>query len=163
VLQSVLLTDGPEGKNCVRTTSYYAFMLFKAHRAKTAVRVETDGPKLSDYGAPPARGGGGGRGAQPPQDPLPDLSLSASRLGSEMVLTLVNPRQNLDMDVECALRGVTARSGRAQILHDSDINAYNGFDNPNRVTIKPHEVAVEGGRVRITLPSMSVATVTLQV
>jgi len=40
VLQSVLLTDGPEGKNCVRTTTYYAFMLFKAHRGKTAVRVE---------------------------------------------------------------------------------------------------------------------------
>jgi len=38
VLQSVLLTDGPEGKNCVRTTTYYAFMLFKAHRGKTAVR-----------------------------------------------------------------------------------------------------------------------------
>ena len=40
VLQSVLLTDGPEGKNCVRTTTYYAFMLFKPHRGKTAVRVE---------------------------------------------------------------------------------------------------------------------------
>ena len=30
VLQSVLLTDGPEGKDCVRTTTYYAFMLFKS-------------------------------------------------------------------------------------------------------------------------------------
>jgi alpha-N-arabinofuranosidase len=38
VLQSVLLTDGPEGKNCVRTTNYWAFMLFKPHSSKMAVR-----------------------------------------------------------------------------------------------------------------------------
>ena len=32
------VTDGPEGRNCVRTTSYYAFLLFKSHRSKTSVR-----------------------------------------------------------------------------------------------------------------------------
>jgi len=158
VLQSVLITDGPESRDCVRTTSYYAFMLFQPHRSKMSLRVETDGPKLSDYGG---RGGGGRGGAQQP-DPAPDLSLSASRQGSEMVLTLVNPRHDVDMQVDCALRGASARSGRAQILHDSDLNAYNSFDNPNRVTIKPHEVAAEGDHVRIALPALSVATVTLQ-
>ncbi|HYW46981.1 MAG TPA: alpha-L-arabinofuranosidase C-terminal domain-containing protein [Bryobacteraceae bacterium] len=158
VLQSVLLTDGPEGKNCVRTTSYYAFLLFKPHRSKTAVRVETDGPKPADFGGR----GAGGRGQQQPEPP-PDLSLSASRQGSEMVLTFVNPRHDVDMQVDCALRGVSAKSGRAQILHDSDMNACNSFDNPDRIGIKPHEVAVEGQRVRIALPAMSVATVTLQV
>lgn len=40
VLQAVLMTDGPEGKKCVRTTSYYAFMMFKAHRGNTALKVE---------------------------------------------------------------------------------------------------------------------------
>jgi len=160
VLQSVLLTDGPEGKNCVRTTSYHAFMLFKPHRAKTALRVETDGPKLTDFGG---RGGGGGRGGQPQPEPPPDLSMSASRLGPEMAITFVNPRHDVDMQVECGLRGVTAKQGRAQILHDPDINAYNSFDKPDQVTIKPHEVAVEGGSVRVALPAMSVATVTLQV
>jgi alpha-N-arabinofuranosidase len=158
VLQSVLLTDGPEGKNCVRTTTYYAFMLFKPHRGNTAVEVETDAPRLTDFGG---RGGRGGRGGQP--EPPPDMSLSASRQGSKMVLSFVNPRHDVDMDVDCALRGATAKSGTAQILHDSDINAYNGFDNPDRIVIKSHEVAVEVGRVRITLPSMSVATVTLEV
>src|SRR6516225_6860995 len=73
VLQSVLLTDGPEGKNCVRTANYYAFLLFKPHRAKTAVHVEYDGAALP---APGARGG------QQPEPP-PDLSLSGSRQGSE--------------------------------------------------------------------------------
>ncbi len=161
VLQSVLLTDGPEGRNCVRTTSYHAFALFKAHRGKTAVRVEADGNKMP---AAPQGGRGGGRGPQQQQqEEPPDLSVSASRQGGEMVVTFVNPRHDVDMDVDCALRGVTGRQGRAQILHDSDINAFNSFDSPDRITVKSHEVAVEAGRVKITLPAMSVATVTLQV
>jgi alpha-N-arabinofuranosidase len=87
--------------------------------------------------------------------------MSASKQGNQMVVTLVNPRHDLAMDVECALHDVTAKSGTAQILHDSDLNAYNSFDNPDRVTIKPHQVAVSGGSFRIALPAMSVATVTL--
>ena len=79
-----------------------------------------------------------------------------------MVVTLVNPRHNLDMDVDCALRGVTARQGSAQVLHDSDINAYNSFTNPNQVTIRPHPVAVTGDRLRVTLPAMSVVTASLE-
>jgi alpha-L-arabinofuranosidase len=53
--------------------------------------------------------------------------------------------------------------GKNSPVHDPDINAYNSFDNPNRVVIRPHPVAVENGRIRVTLPAMSVATVTLQV
>ena len=115
VLQSVLLTDGPEGKNCVRTTTYYAFLLFKPHRGKTAVPVDGGVPSWATTNR-------GGRG-QPQPDPPPDLSLSASRQGAEMVVTLVNPRPDAWIDVECALRGASARRGTAQILHDSDLNA----------------------------------------
>lgn len=154
VLQAVLMTDGPEGKNCVRTTSYYAFMQFKPHRGKTSVKVEYDGMNA---------GFNGGRGGRGGQDPAPEMSMSASKQGNEMVVTLVNPRHDLAMDVDCALRGVTAKSGSAQILHDADINAYNSFDHPDQVTIKPHQVAVNGASFRIALPAMSVATVTLQV
>ena len=155
VLQSVLLTDGPEGRNTVRTTSYHAFALFKGHRGKMAVRTEADGNKMPSFG---------GRGGGPPQTDTPhELSISASREGGELVITLVNPRHDTDMDVECALRGVTAKSGRAQILHDSDINACNTFDQPDKITVKSHEVGVQGGSLKITLPALSVATVTLQV
>jgi alpha-N-arabinofuranosidase len=154
VLQSVLLTDGPESPKCVRTTSYHAFMLFKPHRGKTAVHVDADGNKMPN----PAQGG---RGPQPPAEPH-DLSVSASRQGGELVISFVNPRHDVDMDVDCALRGMSGKSGKAQILHDPDINAFNGFDNPDRITVKTHEVAVERGRLRLTLPAMSVATVTVQ-
>ena len=157
VLQAVLLTDGPEGKNCVRTTSYYAFMLFKPHRSKKAVRVEYDGDRLPMV--PAVRGGRGGQQPEPP----PDLSMSASRQDAEMIVTLVNPRHDVDMEVDCAIRGASARQARAQILHDSNINAANSFDDPEHLTIKPHQAAMDRDRLRITLPAMSVVTVTLQV
>src|SRR6185437_499618 len=69
VLQSILLTDGPEGKNCVRTANYWAFLLFKGHRSKTALKVEYDGFRLPPR--PPVFGGG--RGMQQPPEPPPDL------------------------------------------------------------------------------------------
>src|SRR5262249_27779764 len=103
----------------------------------------------------------GGRGGAA-QDPTPQLSISASKQGDQTIVSLVNPRHDQAMEVDCTLRDLSARSGSAQILHDSDINAYNSFDNPNRVTIKSHEVSVSGGSLKITLPAMSVATVTLQ-
>ena len=153
VLQSVILTDGPEGKTAIRTATYWAFMLFKPHRGNTAVRVEP-GPTPVVYG-------GRGGAALPPQNP-PDLSLSASLRGSTLIATFVNPRHDIDMDVDCALRGITARQASALILHDSDMNACNSFDQPNRLQLQPHEVSAEREAIRITLPPMSVATVTVQ-
>jgi alpha-L-arabinofuranosidase len=58
---------------------------------------------------------------------------------------------------------VTARQGRAQILHDSDINAYNSFDAPNRIIVNPYQAGVEAGRVSVGIPAMSIVTVILDV
>lgn len=90
------------------------------------------------------------------------VSVSASRLGNEMIVTFVNPRHDTDMQSDCALHGVTARQGSARILHDPDLNAANGFDNPDRVTIKPHAITVEGGRIALTLPALSIVTATVE-
>ncbi|HUY14820.1 MAG TPA: alpha-L-arabinofuranosidase C-terminal domain-containing protein [Terriglobia bacterium] len=138
VLQSLLLTDGPEGRNCVRTSTYYTFALFKPHRSKTAVRVEAGGTS-----------------------PL-GLSVSASKSDRELVVSLVNPHHDDDMQVDCTLHGFKARGAAAQILHDPDLNAYNGFDHPDRLVPKSHPVALEGSSVKMDLPRLSVATVTLQ-
>jgi alpha-N-arabinofuranosidase len=139
VLQSLLLTDGPEGLHCVRTTTYHAFALFKAHRSNTAVRVETDASSE------------------------PGISVSASKSGNTLILTVVNPRLDADTAVACTLRGVRAVSGAAQILHHPDLNAANTFDSPDRIIPQALPVSVEPQRIRIELPRLSVATVTLQV
>ncbi len=151
VLQSLLLTDGPEGEHCVRTTTYHAFALFKAHRGNTAVRTETpDAPPL-----PPGLVRGG------PAPPSP-LSVSASKKGGQVVLSLVNPRGDFDMQIDATLHGVSAKSASAQILHDNDLNAFNGFEQPDRLTPKSHPVRVDGGHLRLDLPRLSVATVTVE-
>jgi alpha-N-arabinofuranosidase len=142
VLHSMLLTDGPMGKKCVRTTTYYAFMMFKPHRMKTAVRTEKESTGKD-------------------MDAL-DLSVSASRDGNETVVSLVNPRTSTDIQADCSFTGMTPTSASAQILHNADMNAYNGFDDPDKITIKPHSVAVENGRMRVDIPAMSIVTVTLK-
>ncbi len=138
VLQSLLLTEGAESDKCVRTTTYYAFMLFKPHRSKTALHVSTQD-----------------------SSPLP-LSVSASRGGNEMVLSFVNPHSDADLRVDCSLLGASAKDGAAEILHHSDLNACNTFEKPDTVVIQKHPVKVDGAQVQLELPRMSVATATLR-
>ena len=138
VLQSMLLTDGPEGRNCIRTANYYAFLLFKPHRGKTALRVEADD---SSALAP---------------------SVSASVKGQQMVLSFVNPKHDTDVQIDCLLQGAKAKAGKAQILQDADWNAHNSFAHPNRLVPRSHPVSVEGSRVQMDLPRLGVATVVLE-
>src|SRR5260370_3809761 len=138
VLHSLLMSDGPQGRKCVRTTTYHAFMLFKPHRSKTAVRVEGTG-----------------------SDPL-GLSVSASKSASEIVVSFVNPRNSADVSVACSFARAPPKQSAAQLLHHSDMNAYNSFDDADKIVPKPHPVAVEGGRIRLDVPSMAMVTGTLQ-
>ena len=135
VLHSLLLTDGPQGRKCVRTTTYHAFMLFKAHRSNTAVRLEKDNA-----------------------DPLA-VSVSASKKGSELVISFVNPRPDTDVHLDCAIRGASPKQATASILHHADLNAFNSFDDADMIAPKPHPVTMEGGRLRIDIPALSVTTV----
>jgi alpha-N-arabinofuranosidase len=131
VLHSLLLT---EEDRCVRTPSYYAFGLLKPHRGKTAVRVETED-----------------------SSPL-GLSVSASRQGQELALTLVNPKHDVSIRVNCVLAGSTAAGASARILQHGDYNACNTFDAPDRIVPRDHPVAVDGSRVTLDLPPLAIAT-----
>jgi alpha-N-arabinofuranosidase len=130
VLQSVLLAHE---NNCIRTSTYYAFLLQKPHRGKTAVRTDT-GDK----------------------SPL-GISVSASRKDNELVLTFINPKHDVHMKVDCGLVGTSASSGTAQILTHPDYNACNTFENPNVIVPKDHPVSVAGSRVQLDLPPVSMA------
>ena len=79
------------------------------------------------------------------------------------MVTLVNPRHDTDLDVECSLTGTTPKQASAQILHDDDFNAFNSFDHPDRIVSKDHPLTVEGSRVRMKLPRLSVMTAVVQV
>jgi alpha-N-arabinofuranosidase len=133
VLHSLLLAH--EDK-CVRTTTYYAFDLLKPHRGKNAVKLEND--DTSPAG----------------------LSLSASRQNDQLVITLVNPKHDAGMNVNCAVVGKKAVSATARMLHHQDFNACNTFDAPDTVVPRSLQATVSGSGVRIDLPPLSIATVT---
>lgn len=132
VLHSLLLAY--EDK-CVRTPAYYAFDLLKPHRSKTAVKFESD--DRSPTG----------------------LSLSASREGDQLVLTLVNPKHDTAMNVNCSIEGKRAAAATARLLHHPDLNACNTFDAPDEVVPRTHKAAVNGSNIQVELPPLSVATV----
>ncbi len=138
VLQSLLITDGPDGKSCVRTTTYYTYALFKPHRSKTSLRVESESSSS------------------------PDLSVSASKGDGELVISFVNPHHDADLEVDCSFEGARAREASVQILHDDDLNAFNSFDNPDRIVPRKHPVSAQGSTVQLDLPRLSVATITVR-
>ena len=139
VLQSLLLTNGPEGDRCVRTTTYYAFLLFKEHRGKMSVHVET----ASD-------------------DPL-GISASATRGEGKLVVSMVNPTDGQTVTAQCELAGVKAGKVTARILHNSDRNAANTFDAPNTIVPQDHPARIDAGNLMIDLPPLSVATAVVEI
>ena len=132
VLQSVILAYE---NNCMRTTTYHAFAMQKPHRSKTAVRVDTgDATPLG-------------------------ISVSASKKDNEMALTLINPKHDVEMTVNCGITGAAAASAKGQLLSHPDYNACNTFENPNLIVPKDCPVTVQGGRLRLSLPPISMASV----
>jgi len=134
VLQSLLITDGPEGTRCVPTTTYYAFLLFKEHRGNTAVHTESGNA-----------------------DPLA-VSISATKAEGKLVVSLVNPRDSEEATAECVLHGVTPRKVTARILHHADRNAANSFDAPDTITPKEFPARIQDGMLIVDLPPLSVVT-----
>ena len=87
------------------------------------------------------------------------LSVSASRKDNELVLTFINPKDDVHMKVDCGLAGARALSARGQLLSHPDFNAANTFDNPNLIVPKEHAIKVEGSRLALELPPISMASV----
>jgi alpha-N-arabinofuranosidase len=106
----------------------------KAHRSKKSLRTEN--PDTSPLG----------------------LSVSASREGNELVLTLVNPKHDATLQVNCSLAGASAAGATARILHHEDMNACNTFSDPDRIVPRSLAVSASGSSVTMDLPPLSVAT-----
>ena len=115
---------------CVRTTTYWVYEMTKPHLGQSSVAVE-------------AR----------------DVSVSASRKEKDVTLTLVNPAHDQTYTVACSLNGGSAAAATARILHDSDLNAANTFETPNRIMPQPLKVDAQGGTVKVELPPLSIASV----
>ena len=59
-------------------------------------------------------------------------SRSFSKLRNEVVVSLVNPHSETDLDVTHTFRSAYPKHGHARFLHDFDWNAHHSFEAPNR-------------------------------
>lgn len=140
VLQALLLTDGDR---MVKTPTYHVFDLFKAHQGGTAVYCFTDAEKAAE-------------GHEAPM-----ISSSASIKDGVLTLTLSNCSLTETAEIICDVCHFAASSAQARMLC-ADTHAFNDFDHPQDVIIRPHPVEFVGGKLFVTLPPCSVACVTLR-
>ncbi len=132
VLQALLLADG---NRCIRTPTYYAYLLMKEHRGATAVRTEPSSP------------------------PASTVSVSASRREKQLTVTFVNPTHDTTAELDCPVTGGGVASAKARILHHADMNACNTYEAPDTVVPRNHPVEAVKTGLRLVVPPLSVVTV----
>lgn len=127
------------------TPIFWVFDMYKAHRGGNSLRLVADAPSISyTY--------------QGKDRTLWGLAGSASLHQKEkkLVVTVVNPHVSEERTTEIAVRGASARAGRATVLAEQDIHAHNDFEHPNAV--HPTEVLanISGSKFTCTFKPASV-------
>ena len=140
VLQSILLTEGDQ---LVKTPTYHVFDLFKGHHGGTAVYCYTDVAKAAE------------------EYKAPMVSSSASVKDDVMTITLANCSLTEEAAIECDVCHFDAKQATARIL-TADTHAFNDFDHPEDVVIKPYTAEYANGQLKVALPPCSVVTVELK-
>ena len=127
----------------VATPNFYVFALYAGHQGGQSLRTvfsvpdlhyQRDGKTESFWG----------------------LNGSASRKGSLITLTGVNPDLNNGVDTEVHLRGARVQQASGTVLAATDMHAHNTFEHPDSVQAVPHPVRLSPDGVRIGLPPASV-------
>jgi alpha-L-arabinofuranosidase len=144
VLQAMILTDK---EKMVLTPTYHVFEMYKVHQGATSLPVALTTP---DYTLGDAR--------------IPAVSAAASRDAAGKVhLSLVNTNPHAPITLACTLSGITVKSVTGRILTAPAMNSLNTFAAPEAVKPQPFTAAkIEGAKLTVTLPAMSVAVLTLE-
>ena len=144
VLQSVILTDGPQ---MIKTPTYHVFKMFKDHQEATLVdsHIETEQIGLED------------------EYQVPNLSESASiDADGRLQITIANLSATDSYPVETRIVGFAGEKVSAEILTE-EMHAMNTFENPNAVNVKAFDGVerVHGG-LKFTIPACSVLHITVE-
>lgn len=142
-LQSLILTDGA---GMTLTPTYFVYEMYGAHQGATAVRVDLGRSPLIGIGA----------------RTRPALSVSASKSGSRLLVTLVNQSPESGMDVEAKIAGASLRSARVKTLTGPSVRSENTKDAPQTVIPGESNLQLSGGVLRTTLPAHSVQAIALE-
>ena len=147
VLQALILAE--DGKTIVTPTGH-VYEMYADHQGAESLRTHVEAEAIP-FSA-------GGKTQQ-----LPGLMGSASRQGDALLLTLVNPRLAVPLEVEVTLRdGAEARDGAATVLTHEDCHAHNTFDAPETLAPRSSPVKASGRQFTLTLAPQSVTALSLR-
>lgn len=145
VLQAVILTEGDQ---MLLTPTYHVLEMFKVHQDAEALAFH------GTFGEYKAEGG----------ETLPQVSVSASKKDGKVYVSLCNLSPSAEAELQLELRGVDgAYTCSGVILADSDIEAHNTFEQPERVAPRVFDNArITNNQLQVSLPPASVVMLTLE-
>jgi alpha-N-arabinofuranosidase len=143
VLQSVLLTEGPQ---MVKTPTWHVFDLFKEHQDAQLVesRIETE------------------MIGEEEEWMVPNLSESASvSADGKLQLTLGNLSLTEAYPVRTQITGFNGKKVSGRILTGA-MRDKNTFEAPDTVASREYDLAIKDGNLEFTIPACSVLHITLE-
>ena len=144
VLQSMILT---KGKDMVLTPTYHVFRMYNVHQDATYLPTDCSSAVCT----------------APSGQNYPDLSVTASK-SDAVHISLVNSSLSEDKEIEISFDSLKPKSVSAEILRGAgkdglqSVNAYNDFGK-NARNVEPvalKDVKIDGGKLRLTVPTASV-------
>lgn len=142
VLQAMVLT---EGDKMVLTPTYYLFRMMKNHMdaQKLDVDMQTSSMEVN------------GRN-------VPKVSLSASKKNGVITISMCNTSLDTDEEVEIELRDVNVSQVCGELMSAKNMCDINDFDAEEKVYPIRITAAIENGVVKINVPKMSVAVLSVK-
>lgn len=141
VLQAMILT---EGEKMVLTPTYHLFRMMKGHQDGELLDVDYDSKSYEKFG-----------------ETIPKISISASEKDSAVTITVANTSLDEDEPLSIALDKEFGTID-AEVLTAENMCDYNDFDAPDKVSPKALDAELNGNTVKVTVPRMSVAVITLK-
>lgn len=145
VLQAMVLTKDDQ---MVLTPTYYVFKMYVPHQDAKLIplKVNTPAAQMVDDHAVPA------------------VSATASVKNGITTISLVNTDVDKTSEVIIDLNGVSAKKISGEILTAANINDYNDFGQPEKITLKDFDtknLKIKDGKLTVTLPTKSIVTLSL--
>lgn len=150
VLQSMILT---KGKDMVLTPTYHVFRMYNVHQGARYIPADCNAETAT----------------APSGQNYPEMSVSASK-SDAIHISLVNSSLTEEKEVEISFDSLMPKSVSGEILRGNaedglaSANMYNDFGK-NARNVAPETmkgIRVENGKVRLTLPTASVAVLTVK-
>ena len=142
-LHSLILT---KGSKMAVTPTFHVYEMYRAHQGATGLRAEIEKAPVIGHG----------------DRTQPSVSVSASRSGRKVLLTLVNQHPTETVDAAIGLSGGDAEDATGQSLTGPSVRAENTVEEPTSVAPRRAAVSLEERGLRVRLLPGSVQAVTLR-